>query len=97
MWEGCNEEAQRGEATYAVDHKVHYRFWNKVSDTFVDNRHVGVHEVADGLHLPLQLWVHRKIFCLAIFIIFSLTEGKQNMGYLTMAQKEKKKQLDLNN
>lgn len=76
--------------TYIIDHKVHYCFWNEISNTFVDDRHVGVYEVANGLHLPLQLWVHGKVFCLAILIIFSLTERKENMDYFTFVQKEKK-------
>lgn len=75
--------------TYIIDHKMHYRFWNQVSDTFVDNRHVGVYEVANGLHLPLQLWVHGKVFCLAILIIFSLTERKAKHGLFYIYSEEK--------
>lgn len=39
--------------TYIIDHQVHDGLWDQVTDTLVDDGHVGVHEVADGLHLPL--------------------------------------------
>lgn len=45
-------------ATYIIDHKMHDCFWYQISDAFVDNRHVGVHEIANCLHLSLQLGVH---------------------------------------
>lgn len=44
--------------TDIVDHQMHDGFGNQVSDALVDNAHVGVHQVPDGLHLPLQLRVH---------------------------------------
>lgn len=44
--------------TYTVDHEVHDGLGHEVSDGLVDDTDVRVHEVADGLHLPLQLWVH---------------------------------------
>lgn len=79
---------KRGEfrVTYIIDHKMHYCFWNQVSDTLVDDGHVGVHEVADCLHLPLQLRIHGEVFRLAIFVIFILTEGGQNADSLIFSQ-----------
>ena len=44
--------------TYAVDHEVHDGLGHEVSDGLVDDADVGVHQVADGLHLALQLRVH---------------------------------------
>ncbi len=44
--------------TYAVDHEVHDSLGHEVSDGLVDNTRVRVHQVTDGLHLPLQLRVH---------------------------------------
>lgn len=44
--------------TYTVDHEVHDGLGHEVCDGLVDDLDVGVHEAADGLHLPLQLWVH---------------------------------------
>lgn len=40
-------------------------------------------------HLSLQLWVHRKVFCLAILIIFSLTEKKEKQGLFHIDSEEK--------
>lgn len=78
--------------TYVIDHQVHYCLWNEISDTFVDDGHVGVHQVANGLHLPLQLGVQGKVFCLAVLIIFSLSERKGGMDYFTFVQKKEKHQ-----
>lgn len=44
--------------THTVDHEVHDGLGHKVSDGLVDDADVRVHQVADGLHLPLQLRVH---------------------------------------
>lgn len=48
----------KSEDTYIVDHEVHDSLGHEVSDGLVDDADVGVHEVADGLHLPFQLRVH---------------------------------------
>lgn len=37
---------------------MHDGLGHEVCDRLVDDLDVGVHEAADGLHLPLQLWVH---------------------------------------
>lgn len=42
---------------HAVDHEVHDGLGHQVLDGLVDGVHVGVHQVADGLHLTLQLGV----------------------------------------
>lgn len=44
--------------TYTVDHEVHDRLGHEVCDGLVNDVDVGAHEVADDLHLPLQLRVH---------------------------------------
>ena len=45
--------------THAVDHEVHDDLGHEVFDGLVDDADVGVHQVADGLHLPFQLRVLR--------------------------------------
>lgn len=47
-----------GPGTHIVDHEVHDGLRHEVPHGLVDNGHVRVHQVPDGLHLPLQLWVH---------------------------------------
>ena len=37
---------------------MHDGFGHKVADGFVDNAHVGVHQVPDCFHLAFQLRVH---------------------------------------
>lgn len=44
--------------THVVNHEMHHRLWDQVAHGLVDNRHVGVNQVADRLHLPLQLRIH---------------------------------------
>lgn len=44
--------------TYVVDHEVHDGLGHEVPDGLVDDADVRVHQVADGLHLALQLWIH---------------------------------------
>jgi len=43
---------------YIVYHEVHDCLRHEVSDGFVDNCHVGIHQVPDRFHLSLQLRVH---------------------------------------
>lgn len=43
---------------YIVNHEVHDCLRHEVSDGFVDNCHVGIHQVPDRFHLSLQLRVH---------------------------------------
>lgn len=47
--------------SYIVDHEMHDGLGHEVPDALVDNRHVGVHQVADGLHFALQLRVHGEV------------------------------------
>ncbi len=44
--------------THIVNHEVHDGLRHQVTDSFVDDGHVGVYQVTNGLHLPLQLRVH---------------------------------------
>lgn len=40
------------------DHEMHDGLGHEVSDALVDDGHIRVHQIPDGLHLPFQLWVH---------------------------------------
>lgn len=42
---------------------MHDSFGHEVSDGLVDDINVGVHQVTDGLYLPLQLRVHGEAVC----------------------------------
>lgn len=44
--------------THIINHEVHDGLGHEIADSLVDDAHVGVHQVTDGLHLPLQLGVH---------------------------------------
>lgn len=44
--------------TYIVDHEVHDGLGHEIPYSLVDNGHVRVYQVPDGLHLALQLRVH---------------------------------------
>lgn len=44
--------------THVVNHEVHDGLRHQVAHGLVDDGHVGVDQVADGLHLTLQLRVH---------------------------------------
>lgn len=48
---------------YIIDHEVHNGLGHEVPDALVDDGHVGVHQVTDGLHLPLQLRIHGEVLC----------------------------------
>ncbi len=43
---------------YVVDHEMHDGLGHEVAHSLVDNGHVGLHKVPDGLHLPLKLRIH---------------------------------------
>lgn len=43
---------------YIVDHEMHDGLGHEVPHSLVDDGHVGIHKVPDGLHLPLKLWIH---------------------------------------
>lgn len=47
--------------SYVVDHEVHDGFGHQVSDALVDDSHVGVHQVSNGLHLTFQLGIHGEV------------------------------------
>lgn len=52
------EHRRASHAAYIIDHQMHDGLGHQVSYGLVDDAHVGVHQVSDGLHLPLQLRVH---------------------------------------
>ena len=63
--------------THVVDHQVHDSLGHEVADRLVDDGHVGVHQVTDGLHLPLQLGVHAVHEVVRAILIPALTlEGE---------------------
>lgn len=45
--------------TYIVDHEMHDGLGHEIPHSLVDNGHVRVYQVPNGLHLALQLRVHR--------------------------------------
>lgn len=47
--------------SHVIDHKVHNGLRHEVPDALVDDGHVGVDQVPDGLHLPLQLGIHGEV------------------------------------
>lgn len=40
-----------------IDHEVHDDLGHQVPASLGHDLHIGVHQIPDGLHLPLQLWV----------------------------------------
>ena len=64
---------------YVIDHKVHDGLGHEVPDALADDGHVGVHQVADGLHLPLQLRIHREVLSGARALTLHL-EKKRDSG-----------------
>lgn len=64
---------------------MHDGLGHEVSDGLVDNADVGVHEVADGLHLPFQLRIHghrvarnHRIFVLSLEETKSERDGEED-------------------
>lgn len=49
--------------SYIADHEMHNGLRHEVPDALVDNSHVGVHQVTNGLHFTLQLRVHGEVIC----------------------------------
>lgn len=47
--------------SYIVDHQMHDGLWDEITDTLVDNSHVGIHQIADGFNFTLQLRVHGEV------------------------------------
>ena len=47
--------------TYVGYHQMHDALGHEVPDALVDDGHVGLHQITDGLHLPLELWVHGEV------------------------------------
>ena len=44
-----------------VDHEHHDRLGHQIARRLGNNLHVGIHQIADRLHLALQLRIHRGI------------------------------------
>ena len=57
---------QHPRLTYAFDNDVHDGLGDEVSLRLVDDLHVRVDQVADCLHLALQLWVHGGVVVLGL-------------------------------
>lgn len=68
---------------YIIDHKVHNSFGHEIPDALVNDGHIGVHQVPDGLHLSLQLRIHGEVLSgtraltLHLIIIRRKTDVKQ--------------------
>ena len=69
--------------THIVNHEVHDGLGHQVTDGLVDDGHVRVDQVTNGLHLPLQLRVHavheavRAIFITAFALRRRMREDGQ--------------------
>lgn len=61
-----------GPGTHVIDHEVHDGLWHEVTDGLVDDGHIGVYQVANGLHLALQLWIHGEGILLCSVLVFCL-------------------------
>ncbi len=53
---------------------MHDALGHEVADAFVDDGHVGVHQIPDGLHLPLQLRIHGEVLRRARTLTLHLRE-----------------------
>ena len=84
-YENCvpqrSNAATLGGRTHVVDHEVHDGLGHEVPDRLVDDGHVGVHQVADGLHLSLQLGVavHEGVRAV-LFSALTLEGGEEVEG-----------------
>ena len=65
--------------TDIVYHEVHDGLGHQVADGLVDDGHVGVHQVPNGLHLPLQLRIHavHEVVTAAVVPAFTLQRQSQ--------------------
>ncbi len=52
---------------------------HQVSDALVDDADVGVHQVTDGLHLPLQLRVHGEGISRDAGLVLRLRKQRDHM------------------
>ena len=52
--------------TYTFHNDMHDGLGDEVPLCLVDDLHVGVHQITDGLHLTLQLWVHGGVVVLGL-------------------------------
>lgn len=46
---------------YIIDHEMHDGLGHEISNALVHNGHVGVDQVTDSFHFPLQLRVHGEV------------------------------------
>lgn len=65
------------DGVYIVDHQMHDGLGHEIPDTLVDDGHVGVHQVTDGLHLSLQLRVHGEVIRRGSGLTLNLWRMKQ--------------------
>ena len=52
--------------TYTFHDDMHDGLGDEVTLCLVDDLHVGVNQITDGLHLTLQLWVHGGVVILGL-------------------------------
>lgn len=63
--------------THIVNHEMHDGLWHQVAHSLVDDGHVGVNQVANSLHLPLQLRVHAVHEAVRAIFITTITLWRQ--------------------
>jgi hypothetical protein len=89
----CNkdglERPQKDRQSYVIDHEVHDSLGHEVSDGFVNDVHVGVHQVPYGLYLTLQLRVHRETITRTTTLPIHLVRGRGRDGWLEREEGEK--------
>ncbi len=62
---------------------MHDALGHEVADAFVDDGHVGVHQIPDGLHLPLQLRIHGEVLRRARTLTLHLRERDHRVRKLS--------------
>lgn len=75
--------------SYIVDHEMHDGLGHEVPYGLVDDGHVGIHKVPDGLHLPLELRIHRVHEAIRAALLTGVTLMKTCMQ-MTFTEKNNK-------
>ena len=63
--------------THIVNHEMHDGLRHQVTHSLVNDGHVGVDQVANGLHLPLQLRIHAVHEVVRAIFITTITLWRQ--------------------
>lgn len=64
---------------------MHNGLGHQIAHSLVDDSHIGVHQVADGFYLPLQLRVHgvHETVRAALLTVFTLLHNTAVQQYYT--------------